>query len=302
MAELANVEALEELESEAIFIIREAYAELGELGLLFSGGKDSACLLHLIWKAFYPAKIPFHALLVDTGHNFPEVMEFIEETKKRYGIEIKSVKLDDLISQGIMDPIPDGESRNAQQADALRWAISQGQYKGLFGGARRDEEKARAKERLFSIRGKVGGWDPRNQRPEIWRVFNKKLSDGEHMRVFPLSNWTELDVWQYIKAEGVQIPSIYFSHQRKVMEQEDGSLLAFSEVLGNQDESQSKEMTVRCRTVGDVTCTGLVKSHASNIDMIIREVQESRISERGTRADDKLSDSAMEQRKKKGYF
>jgi sulfate adenylyltransferase subunit 2 len=299
---MKNQNALDQLEGEAIHIIREAATDLERLALLFSGGKDSACLLHLASKAFFPAKIPFPLLMVDTGYNFPEVLEFIEKCKTTYSVDVITKSLDQMIANGTLEAIPQGQSRNAQQTDALKEAILEGKYQALLGGARRDEEKARAKERIFSLRASNGTWDPRKQRPELWDLYNTHISPQENLRVFPLSNWTELDVWSYIRKENIPIPKIYFAHKRWVVKRTDGSLIAHSPFYLSHQGDQIACLNVRCRTVGDMNCTGLIESTAESLDDIIREIQLSTLSERATRADDKVNESSMELRKIKGYF
>lgn len=293
---------IQQLESEAILIMREVAAQFEKPVLLFSGGKDSICMAHLATKAFYPGKIPFPFLHVDTGHNFDETIRFRDELAEKLGIEMIVAKVQDSINEGkVKEEKGPRASRNKLQITTLLDALEQYKFDAAFGGARRDEEKARAKERFFSHRDDFGQWDPKNQRPELWNLFNGMKEFGEHFRVFPLSNWTEMDVWQYIAAEDIDIPSLYFSHRREVFER-DGTLLASSDVIQNMDDEVIEEKTVRFRTIGDITCTGAVKSDASTLEDIIQEVASARITERGGRADDKRSEAAMEERKKQGYF
>lgn len=292
----------EELEAESIYVIREVAAQFDRPALLFSGGKDSIVVTHLARKAFYPAKIPFPLVHIDTGHNFPETIEFRDRLMKEIGANLIVGSVQQSIDEGkVKEETGFYASRNALQTVTLLDTIEEHKFDACMGGARRDEEKARAKERFFSHRDDFGQWDPKNQRPELWNLFNGKKSMGEHFRVFPISNWTEMDIWQYIKAEGIEIPSIYFSHKREVIER-DGSLLADCEHLNLKPTEKPVEMQVRFRTIGDMTCTGAVLSNASTIDDIIDEVSAARETERGTRADDKRSETAMEDRKKQGYF
>ncbi len=293
---------LKSLEAEAIFIMREVAAQFEKPVLLFSGGKDSIVMVRLAQKAFHPARLPFPLMHIDTGHNFPETIEF----RDRLVEEVRA----DLIVRTVQDSIDRGRateekgpnaSRNALQIVTLLDALEEFQFSAAIGGARRDEEKARAKERFFSHRNEFGQWDPKNQRPELWNLFNGKKHIGEHFRVFPLSNWTEMDVWQYIKLEGLALPSIYFSHEREVVERQ-GLYLAHSPYLTLAEDEKIERKVVRCRTVGDMTCTGVVASPAENVDDIIAEVAAARVTERGGRADDKRSETAMEDRKKDGYF
>ncbi len=293
---------IQQLESEAILIMREVAAQFQKPVLLFSGGKDSIVMAHLAKKAFYPGKIPFPFMHVDTGHNFDETIEFRDWLAEDLGVEMLVASVQDAIDQGkVREETGPRASRNTLQITALLDGLEEHKFDAAFGGARRDEEKARAKERFFSHRDEFGQWDPKNQRPELWNLFNGKKQMGEHFRVFPLSNWTEMDVWQYIAAENVKIPSLYFSHQREVFER-DGVYLAKSDYIQNFDHETSESKTVRFRTIGDVTCTGAVLSGASTLDEIIQEVASARITERGGRADDKRSEAAMEERKKQGYF
>jgi sulfate adenylyltransferase subunit 2 len=293
---------LDRLEAESITIIREVVAGSESPVLLFSGGKDSAVLLWLAIKAFKPARLPFPVMHVDTGHNFPEVIQYRDEMVKRFNIELVVASVQKSIDDGrIADPGPTG-SRNRQQAVTLLDAIRENKFTAAFGGGRRDEDKARAKERILSFRGKNGAWEPRQQRPEPWNILNPRINKGEHLRAFPISNWTELDIWEYIAREGIPLPSIYFSHQRTVIKR-DGMLLSVGgPVVPEEDEVPFVE-TVRYRTVGDMSCTGAVKSDAADFEAIIADVAASRITERGaTRADDNFSESAMEDRKREGYF
>ncbi|MHB8664676.1 MAG: sulfate adenylyltransferase subunit CysD [Acidimicrobiales bacterium] len=294
---------LEVLEAEAIFIMREVAAECESPVLLFSGGKDSIVLLRLAEKAFRPARFPFPVMHVDTGHNFDEVLAFRDRRVAELGErQINARVQDDIDSGRVVDETGPRASRNRLQTATLLRAITENGFDAAFGGARRDEEKARAKERVFSFRDEFGQWDPKNQRPELWSLYNGRLRKGEQIRAFPISNWTELDVWQYIAHEGLELPSIYFSHRRTVIER-DGMLLAVAgpvQPLGNEEPF---EATVRYRTVGDISCTGAVESTASTVEEVIAEVAATRITERGaTRADDKFSEAAMEDRKKEGYF
>ena len=291
------------LEAESIHIIREAVAESERPVLLFSGGKDSALVLRLAVKAFYPARLPFPVMHVDTGHNFPEVLEFRDRTITDLDAELIVASVQDSIDAGrVVEETGPYASRNRLQIEPLLAAIQQNKFDAVFGGARRDEEKARAKERVFSFRDGFGQWDPKNQRPELWSLYNGRHRQGEHVRVFPISNWTELDVWQYIRDEGVELPTIYFSHQRKVFER-DGMLMAESAYIERIEGEEVFEAEVRFRTVGDMSCTAAVESPASTLDEIIAEVAVSRITERGaSRADDRTADAAMEDRKRQGYF
>ncbi|MFM8793289.1 MAG: sulfate adenylyltransferase subunit CysD [Acidimicrobiales bacterium] len=293
---------LDRLEAEAISIIREVTAGVDSPVLLFSGGKDSAVLLWLALKAFRPARVPFPVMHVDTGHNFDEVIAYRDELVDRFGLELVVASVQKSIDDGrIADPGPTG-SRNRQQAVTLLDAIKEHKFDAAFGGGRRDEDKARAKERILSFRDRTGAWEPRAQRPEPWNVLNPRIAKGEHLRAFPLSNWTELDVWEYIDREGVPLPSIYFSHRREVVHR-DGMLLATGGPVVPEAGEKVTVETVRYRTVGDMSCTGAVRSGATTHREIIDEVAASRITERGaTRADDQFSESAMEDRKREGYF
>lgn len=292
---------LDQLEAESIHIFREVAAEFEKPVLMFSGGKDSIVMLRLAEKAFYPARIPFPVLQVDTGFDFPEVLATRDSWVERLGLTLHVASVEEAIAEGIV--VDDGKtSRNRLQIGTLLNAIETEGYTAAFGGGRRDEEKARAKERVYSHRDEFGQWDPKNQRPELWSLYNGRLHEGEHMRVFPLSNWTELDVWHYIGREGIEIPSIYYAHRRRVFER-GGMLFSESEHNPCRSGETVSERTVRFRTVGDLTLTGCLESEASTIDQIIDEVAASRITERGaTRGDDKFSEAAMEDRKKEGYF
>jgi sulfate adenylyltransferase subunit 2 len=293
---------LDRLEAESITIIREVVAGCESPVLLFSGGKDSAVLLWLAIKAFKPARLPFPVMHVDTGHNFPEVIAFRDEIVERFNLDLVVASVQESIDTGrIADPGPTG-SRNRQQAVTLLDAIRRHKFTAAFGGGRRDEDKARAKERILSFRGTNGAWEPRQQRPEPWNILNPRIRQGEHLRAFPISNWTELDIWEYIAREGIPLPTIYFSHERTVI-QRDGMLLSVGGPVVPEAHETPFTETVRYRTVGDMSCTGAVKSDASDFEAIIADVAASRITERGaTRADDNFSESAMEDRKREGYF
>ncbi|MEJ7646770.1 MAG: sulfate adenylyltransferase subunit CysD [Chryseolinea sp.] len=293
---------LRELESEAIFVIREVVAQFERPALLFSGGKDSIVLAYLSRKAFAPARIPFPLVHIDTGHNFPETMEYRDWLIKELDVKLVVGSVQASIDSGrAREETGFNASRNALQTVTLLDTIEKNKYDAAMGGARRDEEKARAKERFFSHRDEFGQWDPKNQRPELWNLFNGRKHVGEHFRVFPISNWTEMDVWQYIHAENIPIPKLYYSHQREVITR-DGSILSTSPWLKLKENEVPKTMTVRFRTCGDMPITGAVESTADTVEKIIEEVAASRKTERGTRADDKRSDTAMEDRKKSGYF
>jgi sulfate adenylyltransferase subunit 2 len=293
---------LDLLESAAIFIVREVVAECERPVLLFSGGKDSAVLLHLAVKAFEPGKLPFPILHVDTGHNFPEAISFRDDVVARLAERLIVASVQDSIDRGRVVDVAPGESRNRLQSVTLLDAISEHRFDAAFGGARRDEDKARAKERVLSFRDAFGQWEPRKQRPELWQLYQGKVNPGEHLRAFPLSDWTELDVWQYIQREKIDLPSIYFAHQREVIER-DGMLLAYSEWIQPREHENVELATVRFRTVGDATCTGAVRSSASSIEAVVEEVITATVSERGeTRADDRFSETSMEDRKRQGYF
>ncbi|MDE3720573.1 sulfate adenylyltransferase subunit CysD [Nocardiopsis sp. N85] len=294
---------LDVLEAEAIFIMREVAAEFERPVLLFSGGKDSIVMLRLAEKAFWPGAVPFPVMHVDTGHNFPEVIDFRDRRVAEAGVRLVVASVQEQIDAGkVVESTGRWASRNRLQTAALLEAIEDHGFDAAFGGARRDEEKARAKERVFSFRDEFGQWDPKNQRPELWSVYNTRIARGEHIRVFPISNWTELDVWAYIQRERLELPSIYFAHERSVFER-DGILLADSPLIARDDTEVPFTETVRYRTVGDLTCTGAVKSTAVELDDIIAEIAATRITERGqTRADDRASEAAMEDRKREGYF
>src|SRR3954467_13316459 len=296
--ELTN---LQTLEAESIHIFREVSAEFERPVLLFSGGKDSVVMLHVAKKAFSPAKIPFPVMHVDTGHNFPEVLEFRDSTVEKLGVRLVVASVEESIAKGRVRERPDG-IRNPLQTVTLLDGIQEGQFDAVFGGARRDEEKARAKERVFSFRDEFGQWDPKNQRPELWSLYNGRHHKGEHIRVFPLSNWTELDVWQYLSQENIELPSIYFAHQREVFRR-DNMWYAISQWTQPREGEEVVKLTVRYRTVGDVPVTGAVESTASSYDEVIAETAATRITERGaTRGDDRLTEAAMEDRKREGYF
>lgn len=293
---------LDHLESEAIFVLRETAAQFENPVLLFSGGKDSIVMAHLAYKAFWPAKLPFALMHVDTGHNFPETMVFRDQFVEKIGARLVVASVQKSIDEGkVTEEKGVNASRNGLQTVTLLDAIEENQFDAALGGGRRDEEKARAKERFFSHRDDFGQWDPKNQRPELWNIFNGRKHHGEHFRVFPLSNWTEMDVWQYIKKENIDLPNLYFSHEREVFER-NGALLAVSDFVTVQENEVVEKRIVRFRTIGDATCTGAVESPAADIDAVIQEVAAARQTERGTRADDKRSETAMEDRKKEGYF
>jgi sulfate adenylyltransferase subunit 2 len=292
---------LDELEAESIFIFREVAAEFEKPVLMFSGGKDSIVMMRLAEKAFYPAKIPFPVLQVDTGYDFREVLETRDNWVRRLGVRLIVASVEQAIKDGIV--IDDGKtSRNRLQIGTLLNVIEEEGFTAAFGGGRRDEEKARAKERVYSHRDEFGQWDPKNQRPELWSLYNGRINEGEHMRVFPLSNWTELDIWHYIARERIEIPAIYFAHQRRVIAR-DGMLISDSEYVTPRQGEPVEERTVRFRTVGDMTLTGCVESKASTVEDIIDEIAVARVTERGaTRGDDRFSEAAMEDRKREGYF
>lgn len=293
---------LKQLEAEAIFVMREVAAQFEKPALLFSGGKDSICLVRLAQKAFGPAKIPFPLVHIDTGHNFQEALDFRDELAESVGAKLIVRYVQDSINRGTaVEEKGPNPSRNSLQTVTLLETIEEFKFDACFGGARRDEEKARAKERFFSHRDEFGQWDPKNQRPELWNIFNGKKHMGEHFRVFPISNWTEMDVWQYIAMENIPIPELYFTHKRVVVDRK-GTLLAQSDFITLLPGEAYEEKIVRFRTVGDMTCTGAVESTADTLDDIIKEVAAARQTERGTRADDKRSEAAMEDRKKQGYF
>jgi sulfate adenylyltransferase subunit 2 len=289
-------------EAQSIYVMREAAAELQHPAMLFSGGKDSAVMAHLAKRAFWPAPVPFPALHVDTGHNFPEVIEFRDKFLASLEISLVTASIPDMIESGQITEEKGATSRNRLQAQALLDATAEHGFDALFGGGRRDEDKARAKERIFSVRDEFGQWNPRDQRPELWTLHNTRLASGESLRVFPLSNWTEADIWQYIGTYDVELPSLYYAHRRPVFRR-DGMLFADGPFLKRADGEQVQEMQVRFRTVGDMTCTGAVESAAVTPAEVIEEMAGSRLSERGaTRADDKFAESAMEDRKQEGYF
>ncbi|HLM10469.1 MAG TPA: sulfate adenylyltransferase subunit CysD [Thermoleophilaceae bacterium] len=294
---------LRALESEAIHVMREVVAELERAVLLFSGGKDSAVLLHLARKAFHPASLPFPVMHVDTGHNFPEVLDYRDAMVADVGAELIVASVQESIDDGrVVEETGPRASRNRLQSVTLLDAIEKHGFKGVFGGARRDEERARAKERIFSFRDDFGQWDPKAQRPELWSIYNGFVKPGEHVRVFPLSNWTELDVWQYIREERIPLPSIYFAHERDVFRR-DGMLYAVSDFVELLPAEEPFSASVRFRTVGDMSCTGAVRSTAVTLDAVVAEIAATRVTERGeTRADDRISEAAMEDRKKEGYF
>lgn len=293
---------LKQLESEAIYVMREVAAQFERPVLLFSGGKDSIVMAHLAHRAFYPGKVPFPLLHVDTGHNFPETLEYRDWLVKELDLRLIVRYVQDSIDQGraVEEPGPN-PSRNGLQTITLLDALAEFKFEAAMGGARRDEEKARAKERFFSHRDGFGQWDPKNQRPELWNLYNGRKHANEHFRVFPLSNWTEMDVWQYIALNRLEIPMLYFAHQREVV-QRDGMLLANSPYITVMPGECVENRTVRFRTIGDMTCTGAVESTADSLDAVIQEIAAARVTERGTRADDKRSEAAMEDRKKQGYF
>ena len=297
-----NLTHLQELESEAIFILRELASQFEKPIMLFSGGKDSIVMFHLAKKAFYPSKLPFPLMHIDTGHNFPETIDFRDKLISGESGKLIVKYVQDSIDKGTAsEETGNNNSRNILQTITLLEAIEEGKYDCAIGGARRDEEKARAKERFFSHRDEFGQWDPKNQRPEIWHLFNGRKKMGEHFRIFPISNWTEMDVWQYIQHEKIQLPSLYFSHTREVVKR-NGILLAKSQYINLKNDEKWEKMNVRCRTIGDMTCTGVTKSDAKNLKQIISEIASARVTERGGRADDKRSEAAMEDRKKEGYF
>ncbi len=297
-----NLSHLDQLESEAIYIFREVAAQFEKPVILFSGGKDSITMVHLARKAFWPAKVPFPLLHIDTGHNFPEALEFRDNLAETYNVTLDVGLVQDSINRGTArEEKGTNPSRNSLQSVTLLEKLEEGGYDAAFGGGRRDEEKARAKERFFSHRDDFGQWDPKNQRPELWNLYNGKKAVGESFRIFPISNWTEMDVWQYIKKEKIDLPSIYFSHKRKVVNR-DGVWIADSPYNTLLDNESYEERVIRYRTLGCMTITGAIESDASTLDDIIEEVAAARQTERGNRADDKRSEAAMEDRKKQGYF
>ncbi|MEX1002021.1 MAG: sulfate adenylyltransferase subunit CysD [Crocinitomicaceae bacterium] len=299
---MKNLDYLDELENEAIYILREVAAQFDKPVLLFSGGKDSITLVHLAIKAFYPAQIPFPLMHVDTGHNFPETITFRDELVEKCGLQLYVEYVQDAIDARLVEE-ESGRyaSRNALQTVALLNGIEKHGFNACIGGARRDEEKARAKERIFSVRDDFGQWNAKNQRPELFDILNGSIDQGENVRAFPISNWTELDVWNYIKREKVEIPSVYFAHQRKVF-MRDGLIWSDSDFINRDEQEEVIEKTVRFRTVGDMTCTAAVESNAASMDEVIGEILAAEISERGARIDDKRSEAAMEKRKEVGYF
>jgi len=296
-----HLDHLQLLETEGIHIMREVAAEFERPALLFSGGKDSICLLRLAEKAFRPSEIPLPLLNVDTGHHFPELNEFRDRRAKELGAKLIVRTVEEAVAKGIAVPVPGEISRNRLQIPTLLAAIEEFQFDGLIGGARRDEEKARAKERFFSFRDSFGQWDPKNQRPEIWNLYNARINPGEQMRVFPLSNWTEMDIWEYIGKEKLEVPAIYFSHKRRCVRRH-GQWLPVTDLLPPRPNEKVAELVVRVRTIGDIISTGMIESPANSVDDIIAEIAAARVTERGSRADDKSSEAAMEDRKKAGYF
>lgn len=297
-----RLDYLDELEAEAIYILREVAGQFEKPALLFSGGKDSITLVHLALKAFRPGKFPFPLVHIDTGHNFVETITYRDDMIARIGEKLIVGHVQDSIDEGkVIEQKGKNASRNALQTVTLLDTIAKHQFDACIGGARRDEEKARAKERIFSVRDEFGQWDPKRQRPELWNIYNGKIHKGENVRVFPISNWTELDVWNYIRRENIALPTIYFAHQRDCITR-NGQLMAASPFLNMDADDKIENKNVRFRTVGDMTCTAAVESYAFEIDDIINEIASSKISERGARMDDKVSEAAMEERKKGGYF
>ncbi|MEO6875597.1 MAG: sulfate adenylyltransferase subunit CysD [Opitutaceae bacterium] len=296
-----HLDHLQYFETEAIHVMREVAGEFERPALLFSGGKDSICLLRLAEKAFRPSDLPLPLLNVDTGPHFPELNTFRDARAKELGAKLIIRRVEDAIASGIATPAPGEVSRNRLQIPTLLAAIEEFRFDCCIGGARRDEEKARAKERFFSFRDGFGQWDPKNQRPEIWNLYNGRLNPGENMRAFPLSNWTEQDVWEYIRRENLTVPSIYFSHQRQCVRRH-GQWLPVTDIVPPKPKEEVKELIVRVRTIGDIISTGMVESPAATVDDIIVEIAAARVTERGSRADDKSSEAAMEDRKKAGYF
>jgi len=298
-----NLTHLAELEAESVYILREVAAQFEKPCILFSGGKDSIVLTYLAYKAFYPAKIPFPLVHIDTGHNFPETLTYRDDLVKRLGADLVVGYVQDSIDQGkVREETGFNASRNKLQTVTLLDTLAEHKFDAALGGARRDEEKARAKERIFSHRDEFGQWNPKNQRPELWNIYNARKDMGEHFRVFPISNWTEMDVWQYIFKEGIELPSLYYTHRRKVFKRDGQWLAAEPDIILRREDEEVVELDVRCRTIGDVTCTGLTLSKAHTVEDIIREIAATRVTERGGRADDKRSETAMEDRKKQGYF
>lgn len=296
-----HLDHLQYLETEAIHVLREVAGEFERPAILFSGGKDSICLLRLAEKAFRPSAIPMPLLNIDTGHHFPELNEFRDRRAAQLGARLIVRRVEDAIASGAAVPTPGEVSRNRLQIPTLLAAIEEFRFDALIGGARRDEEKARAKERFFSFRDAFGQWDPKNQRPEIWNLYNARVNPGENMRVFPLSNWTELDIWEYIRRERLDVPSIYFSHRRQCLRR-GGQWLPVTTLLPPRAGEALCELVVRVRTIGDIISTGMIESPATSVDDIIAEVAAARVTERGSRADDRASEAAMEDRKKAGYF
>ena len=302
MVATINSEHIKELENEAIFIMREVASQFERPVILFSGGKDSILLAHLARKAFWPGKIPFRFLHIDTGHNFNETIKFRDDLVRELGVELLVGSVQTSIDKGrVIEESGVNASRNILQTVTLLDAIEEYKIDAAIGGGRRDEEKARAKERFFSHRDEFGQWDPKNQRPELWNIFNGRKKIGEHFRVFPISNWTELDVWQYIKNEDINLPSLYYTHKRKIFNR-DGTWLAWAPFMQLKPEEELITADVRCRTIGDITCTGVTLSTADNLNDIIAEIAATRSTERGGRHDDKRSEAAMEERKRDGYF
>src|ERR1041384_935521 len=296
-----RISHLDALEAESVFVMREVAAEFERPVLLFSGGKDSIVMLRLAEKAFAPGKIPFPVMHIDTGHNFSEVLDYRDTRVAALGLNLVVASVQEAIDTGLVRELPDG-TRNRIQTPVLLAAVEKYRFDALFGGARRDEEKARAKERVFSFRDEFGQWDPKNQRPELWSLYNTRVHPGENMRVFPISNWTELDVWQYIAREKLALPSIYFAHQREVIPR-NGLLVPLTPLTPSRAGEQVEEVSVRFRTVGDISCTCPVESSAASIDAILEETRSARLTERGaTRMDDQTSEASMERRKKEGYF
>jgi len=296
-----HLDHLQFLETEAVHVMREVAAEFERPTILFSGGKDSVCLLRLAEKAFRPSDIPMPFLNIDTGHHFPELNDFRDRRAAQLGGKLIIRTVEDAIRRGIAMPTPGEISRNRLQIPTLLAAVEEFRFDCLIGGARRDEEKARAKERFFSFRDAFGQWDPKNQRPELWNLYNARINPGEHMRAFPLSNWTEMDVWEYIKRENLEVPTIYFSHRRKAVRRQ-GQWLPATDLLPPKPSEETRDLVVRVRTIGDIISTGMVESPADSVDDIIAEIAAARVTERGSRADDKSSEAAMEDRKKQGYF
>ncbi len=297
-----KINHLRELESESIFVIREVAAQFERPAMLFSGGKDSIVMFHLARKAFYPAKVPFPLMHIDTGHNFKETIEFRDKLAKKYNVTMLVEYVQDSINEGkVREEQGVGASRNKLQTVTLLDGLEKHKIDAAMGGGRRDEEKARAKERFFSHRDDFGQWNPKNQRPELWNIYNGRKNQGEHFRVFPISNWTEMDVWQYILMENIEIPNLYFTHKREVF-QRDGVWLAKAPFMQMKENEKTEVLDVRCRTIGDITCTGVTLSKANSLEEIVEEIAATRVTERGGRADDKRSEAAMEDRKKEGYF